>query len=137
MGTYLAHAVRGLRTHALLSAAAYLPCLRTNAEFRSKGIYKLAVVYRDDVLELRSMCEGVVSQAKATLLTVSLEVHYSNSSNATIAGVMDQVAASPVEALIMCGLAVESTVAADMLHQRRKPLKAIVFTSGPYDRYMR
>ncbi|EFJ40756.1 hypothetical protein VOLCADRAFT_99335 [Volvox carteri f. nagariensis] len=112
-------------------------------EFRSKDLYKLAVIYRDDVLELRSACEGVVSQAQTQLLTVVLELHYSDSSGGSntttspdqqLAALMDTLADSSAEALIMCALQDESNTAATMIDQRRKPLKAIVFMGGAYNR---
>ncbi|GLC59944.1 hypothetical protein PLESTB_001556600 [Pleodorina starrii] len=145
--TVRVHGAGRLNFHCCAGAASIYARDQKNVfEFRSKDVYKLAVVYRQDILELSSTCQGVVASAKAQLLSVSLELRYSAAaeidgsgssavSNATLAKLMDQLAASPAEALIMCGLQEESAAAALMVHERRKPLKAIVFTGGPYDRH--
>lgn len=80
------------------------------------------------------VAQGVVAQAKAQLLTLSLELKYTNSTNATISGLADQIAAAPQEALIMCGLASESADMVRAIDARRKPLKSIVMTGGAYAR---
>ncbi|GFR39733.1 hypothetical protein Agub_g215 [Astrephomene gubernaculifera] len=103
-------------------------------EFRSKDIFKVAVIYRNDVQELQTACQGVIAQAKAQLLTVVLEVPYDHSSNTALASNVDKLAASTAEALVMCGLAEESSATVQLIDKRQKPLKAIVFTGGAYKR---
>lgn len=110
------------------------------AEFRSSNVFKIAVIYREDVLELRGACEGIVAQAKSQLLTIMLELKYVGSNDtgvalsSRLAALMDTLNDSPVEALVMCGLQAEASEMARMIDQRRKPLKAIVFSNGPYAR---
>ncbi|KAG2448437.1 hypothetical protein HYH02_006329 [Chlamydomonas schloesseri] len=103
-------------------------------EYRSNNVYKIAVVYREDIQELASQCQGVIAQAKSQLLTVTLELKYSNGTNATLSALADQITAAPEEALIMCGLASESSDMIRAIDARRKPLKSIVMTGGAYTR---
>ncbi|KXZ55131.1 hypothetical protein GPECTOR_3g282 [Gonium pectorale] len=104
------------------------------SEFRANNVYKVAVAYREDVLELNTACQNAVEWANQQLLTVSLEMPYSNSTNATLSAIADRLASSSAEALIMCGLKGESSDMAWLIDQRRKPLKAIVFLGGAYTR---
>ncbi|PNH08685.1 hypothetical protein TSOC_004720, partial [Tetrabaena socialis] len=100
-------------------------------EFRSKNIFKIAVIYRDDLKELQSTCQGVIAQASAQLLSVTLEIKYTNSS--VLGNLVGQLAASQAEALVFCGLSSESSTVAGLIAVQRKPLKAIVL-GGAYSR---
>lgn len=43
---------------------------------RAQNVYKLAVAYRSDVLELKSACLGMIASAQANLLTVAAAIPY-------------------------------------------------------------
>ncbi len=81
-----------------------------------------------------SLAQGVVNNAKSQLLNVVMDLPYTNGTNASIASMVDQIKASPAEAVIVCGLGTESMIMAQTIDAQSVPLKSIVITNGAYSR---
>ena len=78
--------------------------------------------------------QGVIANARQQLLTVAVDLPFTNATNASIAAMVAQVDASPAEALIFCGLSSESLITAQTINDQKVPLKALVMANGAYSR---